>query len=158
MDKTKNVFISHYHEDEENIEKLKDLLSAKGYQIKNSSISRSRPNFAKNPEYVKRLLRMRIHWAGTFICLIGPKTSTREWVDWEVEQASKKGKRIVGVFINGASSSEIPENLKKYRNALVCWKADKIIGAIEGEINYSENPDESQREQDFLIIREICKT
>ena len=33
-DQIKNVFVSHYHEDEENIKKLKSLLSDE-YSIKN---------------------------------------------------------------------------------------------------------------------------
>ena len=45
MEKTKNVFISHYSKDEKNIDKLKNLLSKKGYTIKNSSVDSSRPNF-----------------------------------------------------------------------------------------------------------------
>src|ERR1035437_5097644 len=98
MDKSKNVFISHYHKDDENIGKLKVLLSGKGYTIKNSSIDSTKPNQANNEEYIRRLIRMRINWAGTFICLIGPNTHTRPWVDWEIKQANKKGKRIVGVF------------------------------------------------------------
>ncbi|MGD8782638.1 MAG: hypothetical protein PVH88_27245 [Ignavibacteria bacterium] len=57
MEKTKNVFISHHSKDEENIAKLKSLLEKKGYHIKNSSIDSSKPNFAKNEEYVRRLLR-----------------------------------------------------------------------------------------------------
>ena len=114
MEKTKNVFISHYSKDEENIEKLRKLLADKGYNIKNSSVDSSKPNFAKNKEYVKRLLRMRIHWAGTFICLIGKETHKREWVDWEIEQANKKGKRIIGTYIKGAEEADVPQNLQKY--------------------------------------------
>ena len=156
MGKTKNVFISHYSKDEENIERLKSLLAEKGYQIKNSSVDSSKPNFANNPEYVKRLLRMRIHWAGTFICLIGPETHTRRWVDWEIDQANKKGKRIIGVYINGAAESNVPPNFQKYGDALVGWTTDNIIGAINGEINNFENPDGTERQPYYIPNRENC--
>ena len=135
MDKTKNVFVSHYNKDEENIGNLKKLLSGKGYSLKNSSIDSTKPNRATNPEYIKRLLRMRINWAGTFVCLIGPNTHKREWVNWEIEQANKKGKRIVGVFINGANDSDVPANFEKFGDALVSWRSEKIIGAINGNVN-----------------------
>ncbi len=156
MEKTKNVFISHYSNDEENIDKLRNLISDKGYNIKNSSVDSSKPNFAKNPEYVKRLLRMRIQWAGTFICLIGPQTYTREWVDWEIDQANKKGKRIVGIYLNGASESNVPESFNKYGDALVGWTSEKIVGAIEGEINNFENPDGTQRKPYYEPNRKNC--
>ena len=118
MNKSKNVFISHYNKDEEHIKKLKELLRKKGYEIKNSSIDSTKPNQAKNEEYIRRLLRLRIHWSGTVIVLIGPRTHTREWVDWEIEQANKKGKRIVGVYIRGAGGSDVPQNLNLYGDAL----------------------------------------
>lgn len=156
MDKSKNVFVSHFNKDEENIGKLKTLLSGKGYALKNASIDSTKPNRATNPEYIKRLLRMRIQWAGTFICLIGPKTHTREWVDWEIEQANKKGKRIIGVFINGASDSDVPANFEKYGDALVGWNSDRIIGAIDGFINNWENPDGEPREGHWSPYRSTC--
>ncbi|MCU0323629.1 MAG: TIR domain-containing protein [Spirosomaceae bacterium] len=130
--KAKNVFISHFGQDEEHIGRLKTLLRNRGYQLKNSSIDSTKPNQASNPDYIKRLLRLRIHWSGTVIVLVGPETHTRPWVDWEIEQAHKKGKRIVGVYINGAGQSDIPEKLAKYGHAMVGWTGNKIIEALEG--------------------------
>lgn len=156
MDKTRNVFLSHYHKDEANIQKLKDLLAPKGYIIKNSSVESSKPNKLKNTAAIKRLLRMRIHWAGTFICLIGPETHTRKWVDWEIEQANKKGKRIVGLYIRGANKSDVPMSFEKYGDSLIGWNTDKIIGAIEGKINNWENPDGSTRPSRWSNTRSEC--
>lgn len=156
MDKTKNVFISHYNKHEENIGKMKELLSEKGYTIKNSSIDSTKPNRATSQEYIKRLLRMRIQWAGTFICLIGPNTHKREWVNWEIEQANKKGKRIIGVYINGASDSDVPESFEKFGDALVCWRSEKIIDAINGKINNWETPTGEQRTNHWTTSRSVC--
>ena len=85
MSKEKNVFISHFGKDDEHIGKLKELMQQKGYTLRNSSIDSTKPNDASNPDYIRQLLRDRIEWAGTTIVLIGPKTHTREWVDWEIE-------------------------------------------------------------------------
>jgi ribonuclease BN (tRNA processing enzyme) len=156
MEKTKNVFISHFHDDDEHVHKLKDLLAEKGYQLKNSSIDSTKPNQATNPEYIRRLLRLRIQWSGTTIVLIGHHTHTREWVDWEIEQAHKKGKRIVGVYINGASDADVPENFKLYGDALVGWTGEKIIGAIEGTINNWENPDGTSWETPWVRVTSDC--
>ena len=133
MNKSKNVFISHYGKDDQHIGKLRVLLEKKGYTLRNSSVDSSKPNRAKNPEYIRRLLRLRIHWAGTFICLIGSKTATRDWVDWEIRQAAQKGKRIIGVFAHGAKNSDIPEALDELGDGLTGWNSDKIIDALEGK-------------------------
>jgi hypothetical protein len=132
MDSIHHVFVSHYNGDDEHIQRLKDLVGRKGYTLKNGSIDSTKPNWANNEEYIKRLLRLRIQWASTFICLIGPETHTRKWVNWEIEQAHKKGKHIIGVFINGAKEdSVVPENLEKYGHGLTGWNSDKIIQALE---------------------------
>lgn len=131
MAKEKNVFISHHSKDDAHIGKLKTLLLTRGYTIKNSSIT-TRPNRIISNKVIQRLLRMRIHWAGTFICLIGKKTHTRSWVDWEIDEAHKKGKRIIGVSLYGNSNPILPSNFNKCDGILTTWNAGKIVEALEG--------------------------
>ena len=156
MAEQKNVFISHYGDDDEHIGKLKDLLREKGYELRNSSIDSTKPNEANNPDYIKQLLRSRIEWAGTTIVLIGPETHTREWVDWEIETSNRFGNRIVGVFIHGASDSDIPEALEKYGDSLVGWQSDRVIDAIEGVEDYWEDASGSIREPVHIQPRSDC--
>ncbi len=137
--KNKNVFISHYGKDDESVQALKKMLGDKGYTLRNSSIDSTKPNDAKNPEYIKGLLRDGISWAGTTVVLIGPQTHTREWVNWEIEQAAKQGKPIVGVFMQGAKDSDVPESFQKFGDALVGWNSGKIIDAINGICNDFDN-------------------
>lgn len=152
----KNVFISHYSKDDEHIQKLKGLLGGRNYTLKNSSIDSTKPNAAKNDDYVKSLLRPRIKWAGTMVVLVGPKTHDRKWVNWEIEQAHKMGKRIVGVYIKGASGENIPDSLSRYGNALVGWRPENIISAIEGSNNTFSNPDGSNWVCRYPINRGEC--
>ncbi len=143
MPKPINIFISHCGEDADQLQKLRRLIKKKGYKIRDSSLDERNPNNAKDPEYIKSLLRPKIDWAGEIIVLIGPETHKKEWVDWEIEYASKNGnKRIIGVYIPGGSDSDVPENLKKYGDALVTWNSDKLGDAIEGHPHWME-PDGS---------------
>ena len=153
--KNKNVFISHYNKDEKHIQNLKSLLD-KNYTLRNSSIDSTKPNEAGNPDYIKQLLSDGIKWAGTTIVLIGPKTHTRDWVDWEIQKSYKEGNRIVGVYINGASDSDLPDEFKKHGDAVVGWTGDRIIDAIEGRINNFQKPDGSDTENHWLQIGETC--
>ena len=139
--KDKNVFISHHSKDDHNIGKLRTLLKKRRYNLKNSSVDSSRWNRAKNENYIRRLLRLRIHWAGTCIVLLSGTTHTRSWVNWEIEAAAKKGKRIIGVHCQGATDCELPEALKQHGSAVVGWNSERIIDALEGRINNFENPD-----------------
>lgn len=144
----KNVFISHIHEDDAGLGKLKDLLASKGVEIRDSSIHKGKFNSATDPDYIKTaLLAPQFQWAGTFICYISPETRQSTWVNWEIEYAAKQGKRIVGVWRYGEALCEVPEALKEYADAIVGWNGDAIIDAINGKDGW-QNPDGS----DFALV------
>jgi hypothetical protein len=128
----KNVFVSHYHEDEGRINAMKDLLGDK-YSIRNYSVTSDKYNNAKSEDYIKTLLRPLIKEAGTFICLIGPQTHDSKWVDWEIREADRQGKQIVGVFSYGAKDSDIPPALEEFADAIVGWNTNNIERALDGE-------------------------
>jgi len=129
-----NIFISHCGEDADQLNGLRTLLSKGGYQVRDSSIDERNPNNAKDPEYIKSLIRPKIEWAGTILVLIGPDTHKKNWVDWEIDYANKCGdKRIVGIYVKGGRDSDVPDNLKKYGDALVPWNSDKLGSAVDGE-------------------------
>ena len=102
--------------------------------MKDSSIYENKnPNNAHNEEYIKSIIRPQIGWAGTMVVLIGKDTSKSEYVNWEIEYAAKKGKRIVGVYLPGESDSELPEALNKYGDSLQKWNGESIISGINGD-------------------------
>jgi MTH538 TIR-like domain (DUF1863) len=109
-DEIRNVFISHVHEDDEGLGKLRDLVAKNNMTIRDGSINADKPNEAKAPAYVKSdILAPRIKWAGTFIIYITPRTKDSEWVDWEIEYAEERGKRIVGIWAHGHNECESPK-------------------------------------------------
>ena len=141
MTVTKNVFISHIHEDDSGLQKLKDLLAKKGMTVRDSSIHTGKFNDAKNPEYIKgQILAPLIQWAGVFICYVSPATKDSEWVNWEIEYAAKQDKRIVGIWAHGENQCELPAALSEYADAVVGWNGDSIVDAINGRDEW-EKPD-----------------
>jgi hypothetical protein len=148
--KRKHLFISHHHKDDKTVSDFLSMISGHGYDVRNSSI-RAKPENQRrlddkrvSDEVLKRLLRMKISWAGTVVVLIGKDTHKRPWVDWEINKAKEQGKRIVGVFARGGTDADIPKNLKEYSSAIVNWNTNSIMGAIEGN-NTFKNPDGSDR-------------
>src|SRR5947207_9755359 len=106
-----HVFIIHYHKDDTDVGNLTKLLNGRGYDVRNSSIRANPDNQERlnnglvKEKTIRRLLRMKISWAGKVIVLIGKDTHTRRWVNWEIEQAHKQGKQIVGVFVRGTTDA-----------------------------------------------------
>lgn len=130
--------------------KLTDLLARKGYEIRNSSIRAKPANQRRleqglvKEETIRRLLRMKISWASTVVVLVGKDTHERHWVDWEIEQANKQGKRIVGVYVRGGTEADLPAALQKYASSrIVGWNADAVIDVIEGKANLFQDSDGS---------------
>jgi hypothetical protein len=137
----RNVFISHIHEDDAGLGDLKSLLAKKGMTIRDGSINSSKPNEAKNPEYIKSsILAPQINWAGTLLVYVSPQTKDSDWVNWEIEYAAQQGKRIIGVYKHGASECELPAALKELADAVIGWHGDSIVDAILGKDNW-EGPD-----------------
>lgn len=141
-DQIKNVFISHVHEDDKGLNNLKNLLGSKGLEVRDSSITSEKPNNAKSPDYIKNeILKPRIDWAGCMLVYLSPETKDSMWVNWEIEYAHENDKTIVGVWEQGSKGCEIPEALDNYANAIVGWNGDKIIDAINGDVEGFEDPD-----------------
>lgn len=154
---TKNVFISHIHEDDAGLADLKNLLSKHGMEIRDGSINAEKPNNAKSPEYIKsQILGPRIDWASTLIVYITPETKNSEWVNWEIERAFKADKTIVGVWEKGSKGCEVPEALAQYHDAIVGWNGGHIIDAVNGDYEGTNNPDGTSRREPLPITRHPC--
>lgn len=137
-DEIKNVFISHIHEDDAGLADLKTICEKCGLQVRDSSITSEKPNAAKDPDYIKtQILAPQINWASVLVVYVTPETKTSDWVNWEIEYAAKLGKRIVGVWEQGAKDCELPEALDKFADAVVGWHGESIVDAINGKSNGS---------------------
>lgn len=145
----KNVFISHHHIDDAQVDKLTALLKRNDCNIRNSSIRAKPANQERldkgliKDATIKRLLRMKMSWAGTVVVLIGKETHTRQWVDWEIQEANRQGKNIVGVYEHGLKNIvNLPAGIKRYGSSVVGWDSGSIINAINGNPSF-QNPDGS---------------
>jgi len=142
MVEKKNIFISHLHEDDELLPKLKNLIRRAGMDVRDGSINTEKPNKAQSEEYIKqKILAPRIEWASTLVVLITHDTADSWWVSWEIEEAFRKGKTVVGVFAQGATDADVPEALEKCGDAaIVGWQGDRVVAAIKGETRGWDDP------------------
>ena len=145
----KNVFVSHVHEDDAEVGKLKDLLGKKGYNIRDYSVTKDNPNNAHNEDYIKQqILKPRLDACSVLAVVVTPDTKDSKWVNWEVEYAQEHGKRVVAIWASGYEGTELPGALDYYTATSVPWNSDKIIGALNGEYYMEDgagNPLKSSR-------------
>lgn len=161
MPDEKNIFISHVHEDDDLLPKLKDLISNAGMEVRDGSINSDKPNAASSEDYIKReILAPRIQWASTLVVLITHDTAQSDWVNWEIKYAVEQGKNVVGVFAQGATDADIPEELRKHGDAAVVgWQSERVVDAINGKITSFDDPatGNPRTMPDWVAKRYSCK-
>ena len=163
MNKNKNihnVFISHYGEDEQQLDSLKSRLKKNGCNIRNSSIEKRnyRDKFVSDATIAKEI-RSHINWCKTFIVMLGEHTHERPWVNYEIRYAARTGKTIVGIYKYGCKDNiELPEAYKRYGGSPIGWNSlDKLEGIMKGKIPTPESPNGSEVQPIYNIIRINCK-
>jgi len=160
MANTYNIFISHKGENDEQVQNLKKRLKASNYDVRNFSVDSTNHKDGRRPTdaVIERLLRMRVSWSSTLICLIGPDTHSSKYVNNEIRYANQQGKRIVGIFARGSANTvELPEAFKKYGGTPLGWNSiDKLGDAIEGKNMPAENADGTPRAPINKITRVKC--
>jgi len=159
MTDTKNIFISHVHESDDLLPKLKDLIGRAGMQVRDGSINSDKPNVARSEDYIKQeILAPRIQWASTLVVLITHDTAQSWWVNWEIKYAVEQGKNVVGVYAQGATDADIPEELRKCGDAAVVgWQSERVVDAINGKIRDWDDPSTGQpRAPEWTITRYSC--
>lgn len=139
-----NIFISHYGEDEKALDSLKQRLRDHGCDVRNSSVEKKkyRP-YKVTDATIARYLRLCIRWAKTFIVMIGEHTHERKWVNYEIRQAARQGKTIIGVYMQGCKGNvKLPDAFKQYGGSTLGWNStDKLIDVINGKLTVNEKPD-----------------
>jgi hypothetical protein len=99
---TKRVFLSY---DYENDGRYKDILVTWSRQpdfahffVNDQPVTV--PVDSEDAEPLKRVVAARINAATAFLCIVGAKTCTNGWVEWEIKKADELGKRMIAVRIN----------------------------------------------------------
>jgi hypothetical protein len=158
----RHVFISHRFVDDDSVGRLTQMLSRGGWDVRNSSIRVKEANQRRidsgqvADRTLERVLRRKITWAQTVIVVVGNSTHASRWVQYEIEQAHRQGKAIVGVYARGCTDAQLPEALERYATSIVSWNTDSIMKAVDGGAPTFETPDGDMRPPQSEIRRHTC--
>lgn len=59
----------------------------------------------KDDDHIKKWINDEMQMRSCVVVLIGEHTQGRKWINFEIEQAWKKGKGIVGIYIHGLKNA-----------------------------------------------------
>lgn len=129
MAKDYKIFISHSWSYPGDLEKLRALLTERGYfNVEFEEASATEPINSANAAYIKRRLKDKISNSDVILAIAGVYASYSEWMTWELETAANQGKNIIGVVPRGQERISI--TVTNYADEVVRWNTESIVAAI----------------------------
>lgn len=147
MAKRQVFFSFHYSEDVWRVAKVRNMGVVEGQDLFSDNgweKVRSRSKYE-----IERWINKEMEMRSCVIVLIGEQTASRSWVKYEIEQAWKKGKGLVGIYINKIENPQGKQS-GKGRNPFDLFYIDKTI-------NYISERDKPLDENDIKLSL-VCKT
>ena len=123
----RNVFISFHVDDEAQVNLLRAQAKSEQFDIEFRDYSVKEPF----DEKWKTNCRERIAQTSMVICVIGEKTAEREAVIWELEEAYRQGKKVIGVRIYRDKYHPIPKPLIDNNAPIVEWSLEEISRLLD---------------------------
>ncbi|MHA1365833.1 MAG: TIR domain-containing protein [Candidatus Heimdallarchaeota archaeon] len=118
----KNVFLSFHMEDENLINLFRHQAKSDRFELKFRDYSAKEPFDSQ----WKKHCSQRISQSSTVAVMIGKETASRSAVKWEIAEAYRQGKRVVGIRGYRDSNHKIPEQMVKNNAKIVDWNLSDI--------------------------------
>lgn len=96
---------------------------------------------SKSSDAIKKWINDEMEKRSCIVVLVGKTTSTRDWVKYEIQQAYRKGKGIVGIYIHNLEDAQgrqtekgsnpffslYTDNGERLSNYVTCYEPDYCI-------------------------------
>lgn len=79
----------------------------------------------------KQRVRERISQTSAVIVAIGERTHESSAVDWEIKEAHRQGKKVIGVRLYKDENHRVPKAIKEHGDKVVAWNAKRIEQELE---------------------------
>lgn len=126
-ERTRNVFISFHMDDGNQVNLLRSQAKSEDFDIEFRDYSVKEPF----DEKWKTNCRERIAQTSVVICMIGEKTAERKAVIWELEEAYRQGKKVIGVRIYRDRNHPIPKPLVVNKASIMEWNLKDISKLLD---------------------------
>ena len=126
---TRNVFISFHVDDENQVQLLRAQSKRDDFNLDFYDYSVKEP-FS---EQWKKNVAAKIALTSATIVMIGPGTSNRKAVQFEIEESYRQNKKVIGVRIYKNERHSIPEEMKRNGAPIINWTMRDIQGELDKE-------------------------
>lgn len=94
----------------------------------NYSVPIDKPIDAKSKRELQQKITNKIALSNVVIVLSGMYAAYSEWIDYEIDEAVRMGKYIIGVRPWG--QERVPLKIQLYASTMVNWNSSSVIEAI----------------------------
>ena len=124
-----HLFISHAWHRSEHYKQIVEWLDDSGLSYKNYSIPEEDPLHSGKKSKLKEDLTKQINPTNCVIILAGMYAAYSEWIQYEIDEAVRMGKYIIGVKPWGQERT--PDAVTDNATVLVGWNKSSVINAIK---------------------------
>lgn len=129
MSKTYYLFISHAWDYYQHYDRIKDWLDEDKISWKDYSVPVSKPIDATKKKELKEKLTSRITLSSAIIVVSAMYAAYSEWIDYEIDEAVRLGKTIIGVRPWG--QEKVPVKIQNCATVMVGWNQASVVKAIK---------------------------
>jgi hypothetical protein len=126
----RNVFISFVNEDKPLVELLRGQAQNEDSTLEFNDWSLRAPFDSERAEFIRQGIRERIRQASVTLAYVSDHTARSKWVNWEVEESVKLGKKVVGVY-QGEIPRHLPPAIKKHGIRVIAWSHKGLAKELE---------------------------
>ena len=123
----RNVFISFDVDDEGMVNLLRSQAKDDRFQFGFRDYSVKEPFDSA----WKSKVRDRIDQTSAFIVAIGENTHTSKAVDWEIREAHRQRKLVIGMRLHRDKSHIVPQSMKEYGDKVIYWDTKTLGNMLE---------------------------
>lgn len=131
--KTRNLFISHAWNYSEQYNTVVGWLNnANNFDWRNFSIEVEKPLDTNNDKELEGKITNKINLTHSLIVLSGMYVNHRRWIEYEMNEAIRLGKTIIGVKPWG--NEKMPKFVTAHADVIVNWQSKSLIDAIRANV------------------------
>ena len=128
MNTTLNIFISHSWDYSEAYKTIKSWLDESYFYIKDYSIPIEKQLDISSTKELKQKITNKISLANYIIIPMGMYTAYSEWIDYEIDEAKRLNKYIIGIKPWGQERT--PVKIQTYADTIIGWNKSSLLNAL----------------------------
>jgi hypothetical protein len=129
----KRVFISFKYEDRDKVGALRAQAKNESSELDFIDMSLKVPFDSDSVEYIKSGIRTRINSCSATLVYVSDSTHESKWVNWEIQESRRLGKRVVIIDGRESTTSKLPNAVEGENTRIVKWNHNDIMDAINAD-------------------------